>query len=168
MADFAQAYEKTMKAEGGYVLHHVAGDRGGQTYAGISRVHNPSWPGWQHIDRGDTPPTPLVRDFYRQRFWDLIKGDKIVHQQTAESIYDFAVNAGSAVAIKLAQTVVGAAPDGVIGPKTLAALNAYDPDRFALAYALAKLSRYREIVRRDRTQSKFLFGWLNRTLDQLA
>ena len=36
-----------------------------------------------------------------------------------------------------------------------------------LAYALAKITRYRDIVQRDRTQGKFLLGWLNRTLNGL-
>lgn len=37
MSDFAVAYERMIRNEGGYVLHQVAGDRGGQTYAGIAR-----------------------------------------------------------------------------------------------------------------------------------
>ncbi len=50
MANFEQAYDKMMEDEGGYVLHEVQGDRGGQTYAGIARKMNPKWEGWQHID----------------------------------------------------------------------------------------------------------------------
>ena len=73
-----------------------------------------------------------------------------------------------ATAVRLAQIVSGATPDGKIGPKTLAALNAMDPDKFALAYALAKLARYRDIVTKDRTQQKFLLGWINRTLREAA
>lgn len=58
--------------------------------------------------------------------------------------------------------------DGGIGPKTLAALNGCEPELFALKYALAKVSRYAEICNRDRTQSKFLLGWINRTLKELT
>ncbi|NDF50116.1 MAG: surface-binding protein, partial [Betaproteobacteria bacterium] len=61
MADFAPAYEAMIRNEGGYVLHDVPGDRGGQTYAGIARNMNPRWPGWALIDRGQDVPAQLVR-----------------------------------------------------------------------------------------------------------
>jgi lysozyme family protein len=168
MADFLPAYESMLISEGGYKLHTVAGDRGGMTYAGIARNRWPNWPGWRDIDHGETPDTALVRDFYRVNFWDRVRGDDIADQHVARSLFDFAVNAGTGTAIKLAQIVVGATPDGAFGPKTLTALNAMDGDRFVLAYALAKIARYRDIVTRDRTQQKFLLGWINRTLKEAA
>lgn len=167
MADFLPAYEAMIRNEGGYVLHDVPGDRGGMTYAGIARNMNPQWPGWTLIDRGAEVPAQLVREFYKAHYWNPIHGDQITSQVIAQTIFDFHVNAG-AVARKLAQLVVGATPDGAIGPKTLAALNAYDPDRFVMAYALAKIARYRDIVARDRSQLKFLLGWINRTLQGVA
>ncbi|NBW20755.1 MAG: N-acetylmuramidase [Caulobacteraceae bacterium] len=167
MADFLPAYEAMIRNEGGYVLHDVPGDRGGQTYAGIARNMNPRWPGWALIDRGQDVPAQLVREFYKINFWDPIQGDRIISQVIAQTIFDFHVNAG-AVARKLAQLVVGATPDGAIGDKTLAALNAYDEERFVMAYALAKIARYRDIVSRDRSQLKFLLGWINRTLQGVA
>lgn len=167
MADFLPAFEAMIRNEGGYVLHNVEGDRGGMTYAGIARNMNPQWPGWALIDAKQDVPAALVREFYKINYWAPIRGDELQHQSTAQAIFDFHVNAG-AVARKLAQLVVGATPDGVIGAKTAAALNAYDPDKFVLAYALAKIARYRDIVTRDRTQGKFLLGWINRTLQGLA
>lgn len=164
MADFLPAYEAMIRNEGGYVLHQVAGDRGGMTYAGIARNMNPSWVGWEVIDQGGTPHADMVRAFYRARFWAPIRGDELQHQVTAQAIFDFGVNAGVGVASKLAQLVVGATPDGQIGSRTVAALNACPPERFVMAYALAKIARYRDIVTRDRTQQKFLLGWINRTL----
>jgi lysozyme family protein len=164
MADFAQAYEVMIRNEGGYVLHTVPGDRGGMTYAGIARNMNPSWAGWLVVDSGGEPHADMVRAFYRSRFWAPIRGDDLEHQATAQAIFDFGVNAGVGVASKLAQLVVGATPDGQIGPRTVASLNAYEPERFVMAYALAKIARYRDIVTRDRTQQKFLLGWINRTL----
>ncbi len=168
MADFAPAFEEMIVNEGGYKLTNIAGDRGGQTYAGIARTMNPQWPGWAAVDRGEVPPSELVRAFYRANFWDAVAGDAIADQSVAANLFDFGVNAGPRVAVKLAQLVVGATPDGVPGPKTVAALNAASPDLFIARYALAKLGRYRDIVTRDRSQIKFLLGWINRTLKEAS
>jgi lysozyme family protein len=77
------------------------------------------------------------------------------------------VNSGTRTAVKLAQLVVGSQPDGVLGPKTVEALAAMDGDSFKKSYALAKVARYAAICNRNRTQSKFLLGWINRTLKSL-
>ncbi|MFZ4110388.1 MAG: glycoside hydrolase family 108 protein [Polymorphobacter sp.] len=172
MADFARAFERTLMAEGGYQLTNVSGDRGGQTYAGIARNPNPQWPGWAFIDRGEIPPTQMVRDFYRDGWWTPIRGDEIADQRVAESIFDFGVNTSAygrpAVAVKLAQIVAGVTPDGDFGPKTLQAVNAMDGALFAARYTVAKIARYRDIVARDRTQIKFLLGWISRALKGAA
>jgi lysozyme family protein len=170
MADFSISYVKTLAAEGGYVLHAVSGDRGGMTYAGISRNAHPSWSGWADIDAGRTPPPTAVQAFYRTRFWDPLRGDKIKHQAIADSIYDFAVNAGLKVACSLAQTVatrvlgLPVAVDGIIGPKTLIALAQCDPDRFVAEYTLGRVAYYCGLVRRNRAQIKFIIGWVSRAL----
>lgn len=168
MADFLPAFEKMIRAEGGYKLHTVSGDTGGQTYAGIARNKNPQWPGWAAVDRGDLPDAGVVRAFYKPLYWDAIMGDDLTSQDVAESVFDFGVNAGPALAKKLAQLVVGTTPDGVFGPLTVAALNAYDADQFKAHYALAKIKRYLDITNRDPVQVKFLRGWLNRTFAGLA
>ena len=164
MAEFLPAFERMIVNEGGYVLHTVAGDRGGMTYAGIARNFHPSWQGWKVIDQGETPPAELVRQFYRSNFWAPLRLDDVEHQEVAGNLFDFGVNAGLSTAAKLAQLVVGATPDGKIGAKTLQALNAIDTDLFVARYALAKIARYRDIVTGNRTQQRFLVGWINRVL----
>lgn len=168
MAEFLPAFESMILHEGGYILHDVPGDRGGQTYAGISRKNWPSWPGWAAIDAQRDPPVDDVRAFYRTHFWAPLRLDQVQHQAVARSLFDFAVNAGTGTAAKLAQLVAGVTPDGAIGPKSLEAINAVQPEVFVLRYTLAKLSRYEQIVRRDRTQAQFLLGWVSRSLKEAA
>lgn len=168
MADFIPAFESMILNEGGYILHDVQGDRGGQTYAGISRKNWPAWQGWAVLDAGGDPPVDEVRAFYRTHFWAPLQLDKVAHQPVARTLFDFAVNAGTTTAAKLAQLVAGATPDGRIGPKSLEAINAMPPEVFVLRYTLAKLARYEQIVRRDRSQSKFLLGWVSRTIKEAA
>ena len=163
---FDAAFSATMRREGGYVLHNVPGDTGGQTYAGIARNKNPQWPGWAHIDRGAIPPTAMVRDFYHANFWLPMGCDKM-RPDIAASVFDFGVNTGTRVAVRLAQIVAGVESDGVAGPITIAALNRLSLNAFHLGYFAAKMERYANIVRANRTQSKFLAGWLNRSLDAL-
>lgn len=172
MADFLPAYERMIVVdEGGYKLTDIPGDLGGLTYAGIARKMNPQWAGWAAIDRGETPPTSLVRDFYRAGWWAPIRGDDIRDQRVAVSLFSFAVNSSAwgrpATAVKLAQIVLGVTPDGFLGDKTLAALNAYDPPLFLAHYALARVARRAATCNKDRTQEKFLLGWINRDLGSL-
>jgi lysozyme family protein len=168
MANFGPAFEKMIHDEGGYQLTDIPGDRGGQTYAGIARKPNPDWAGWQFIDRKDFgSATPLVREFYKSNFWDRVRGDDLTNQAIAETIFNFGVNTGTGVAIKLAQLIVGVTPDGAIGPKTLERLNICTAEKFLPAYALAKIQRYVNICMKDRSQSKFLLGWCRRSLEGL-
>lgn len=171
MATFDPAFDKMIQNEGGYRLVNVQADRGGQTYAGIARNYHPNWAGWRYIDTGDMQNlelSSLVRDFYKTQFWDKVAGDKISSQIIAEAIFDFGVNAGTTTAVKLAQIVVGSVPDGRIGPVTLDKLSNLDETLFAVKYAIAKIARYAEICNKDRSQSKFLLGWINRTIRGLS
>jgi lysozyme family protein len=170
MANFEQAFEKMIADEGGYVLHTVPGDTGGMTYAGIARNKNPNWGGWNLIDHNEINNallTSFVRAFYKTDFWDRLRGDEITNQVVAESVFNFGVNTGMGVAVKLAQLIVGATPDGAVGNVTLQKFNNVEPEAFKKAYALAKITRYADICNKNRTQSKFLLGWINRTLSGL-
>lgn len=166
MAEFLPAFDRMIRNEGGYKLTDIKGDKGGQTYAGIARSRWPSWQGWAFVDQNQVPPTSLVREFYRENFWNKVRGGDLVHQGTAESLFDFAVNAGTSTAIKLAQIVAGVHSDGALGPISMKAINSLQVDYFRPHFAMAKIARYRDIVVRDRTQIKFLLGWINRTLKE--
>ena len=74
MADFPPLHRDLIRKEGGYRLINVPGDRGGQTYAGISRNANPNWPGWALIDRGADDEDPVLEELadelYRIKYWN--------------------------------------------------------------------------------------------------
>lgn len=175
MADFTKAFKLTMKAEGGYV--NDPDDPGGETYKGIARTGNSKWPGWINIDMNKTKrnfPKNLeddpdlqnkVRELYKINYWDKILGDDIQDQDIAESIFDFAVNAGPRTSSKLAQIAVQAEPDGVIGPVTLGKLNAEDTRTFLAVFAIAKIGRYVKICENRKESRKYFFGWVKRTLE---
>ena len=166
MADFLPAYQKTIVAEGGLKLTNISGDAGGQTYAGISRHANPQWEGWELVDKGITPPERLVQVFYKSFYWDCIMGDKLDNQDTAENLFDFAVNGGVDTAKHLAQHAAKVTPDRIFGSKTIIAINSMDQELFQLRFDIYKIDRYRDIVTAKPVNAKFLLGWINRTLNQ--
>lgn len=168
MADFNQAFGRMLGHEGGLQLSNIELDRGARTFAGISSRYWPDWPGWALVNVGafdDPVLLDLVKDFYRSEFWDVVQGDALLEQEVAESIFDFAVNAGAHTSIKRAQEVAGADTDGVAGPQTVRAVNALRTSDFLPRFALAKIRRYVGICGSDATQKKFLLGWIIRALD---
>lgn len=173
MADFEQAFQKTLANEGGFVHSNLPDDSGGETFAGVARNHHPTWPGWAIIDsRGVHDPrlTGLVREFFLANFWNPIHGNDIASQMIAESIYDMAVNSGVGTAARLVQIAVGTVPDGVIGAKTLAAINALDAETipaeqvFNLQLFTLKVSRFLDIGRKKKSQRQFYQSWIDRAL----
>ncbi|ODS23311.1 N-acetylmuramidase [Candidatus Endobugula sertula] len=175
MADFKIAIEATLKAEGGYV--NDLDDPGGETYKGIARNRNAKWPGWVNIDllknkrqfpknlEDDVDLQSKVLALYEANYWDKIKGDDITDQDVAESIFDFAVNAGPRTSSKLAQIAVSAKADGVIGPNTLEKINTDNKRAFLATFALAKIGRYVNICENRKESRKYFFGWVRRTLE---
>jgi len=178
MADFSKAFELMIAHEGGYV--NDPDDPGGETYKGVARKIFSKWNGWTTIDilkRQSGFPASLdknedlqsaISDFYRVNFWDKINGDQISDQRVASSIFDFAVNAGSGTSSSLAQMVVGAKADGVIGQNSLKSINDFDPEHFLSAFTVAKIARYVSIVKKRPTSRKYFYGWVIRALGENA
>jgi len=167
MADFKEAIPHILKWEGGY--SNIADDKGGVTYAGISRKNNPNWTGWKTIDALPHPPKtgallpdlqPSVNALYKVNYWNKIIGDKIQNQGVATFLFDWFVNSGYH-AIEGAQRVTGSKVDGVMGNGTLAAINNYKGD-FKAKLIEERTAFVNRIVKNSPVQAKFLKGWLNR------
>lgn len=176
MAIFEEALDITLRHEGGYV--NDPNDLGGETYRGVARTRNPTWAGWQIVDRnknlGDFPKSldsdaelqSQIRELYKLNYWDRVWGDQIVDQAVAATLFDFGVNAGPGKSIELAQSCVGVDVDGIIGPNTLAALNGVDPKIFLPLFTLAKIKRYIELCEHRSDNKAYFYGWVKRALAQ--
>ena len=130
--------DKLIIAEGGYKLTNVKNDRGGETYAGISKRANPYWEGWATLDgchpNEDVPEEivnalkPLVRDLYFEKYWKAAGLNKAiwVDYQTytevaelQELLFHISVLSGSKISIYCLQNSLGGiSVDGIWGPKT--------------------------------------------------
>lgn len=182
MAEFNTAYDKVRKHEGGYVNN--PSDRGGETYAGITRRYYPAWPGWRLIDRkktsggfpeslhGNGELQTMVRALYKKEFWDQLGLDKIDSQLLADELFDTSVNMGLIPAGVILQKSLNLLNrnqqlfpdmkvDGRPGNITFRALN-----RIANVPLLIKVmnifqgARYIEICERDPSQEVFFAGWI--------
>jgi lysozyme family protein len=126
--NFDPSLKHVLVHEGGYVNHPK--DPGGATNKGVTQdVYN------TYRARRKLVPASVkvisdheVKDIYRTQYWDKIKGDDLP-AGVDYCVFDFAVNSGVSRAIKYLQGAVGATPDGIIGPATLAAVKRMDPTR---------------------------------------
>lgn len=171
MADFEIAIVKTLAREGGSKYTETPGDAGGATKYGISQRSYPQL-NIKNLTEAE------ARAIYKRDYWDKVLGDSINSQALAESIFDFAVNAGVSTSVKITQKTINRIlpaaldEDGAMGKRTLAAINhcsqfTNSRDLFLSVFALAKIQRYADMCNKNREQSKFLLGWVNRTLGDL-
>lgn len=100
-----------------------------------------------------------VADIYGRYYWTPIKGQSIQSQAVATALLDIAVLCGPSAATRMLQSALGCTPDGVMGPKTLAAINQASPADALQGLSLKACSYFSAIALRDATQAKFLPGW---------
>ena len=167
MANFEKHIDDLIRKEGGYKLINVKHDRGGMTYAGISRKNNPQWNGWGYIDDGIEVGDTAVQLFYKQKYWDKMFLDTCKSDAVASVLLSSCVLSGVRRASRMAQVAAGVKVDGYIGPKTLNAINTMEPRLFVALFALLRIDRFREIANRNKTQRKFLRGWINRVYEEM-
>lgn len=116
-----------LKHEGGFVDHPR--DPGGATNQGVTQAVYDDWREDHQL------PKQSVRDIsavevmalYKTQYWNRVKGDELP-SGVDYAVFDFAVNSGNNRAARYLQQVVGANPDGQIGPATLAIIGKLDRD----------------------------------------
>ncbi|HOY24101.1 MAG TPA: glycosyl hydrolase 108 family protein [Cellvibrio sp.] len=162
MANFNDAIVITLAKEGGAKFTDVPNDRGGATKYGISQAAYPT------LDIRNLTEQQ-ARDIYKRDYWDRVRGDDIKSQIIAENIFDTAVNMGVRTTSRLVQNMLDIEPaDGVIGSASLGVINQQAEKEFLAHFTLVKIGYYASICNKNRTQSKFLLGWVNRALGGAA
>ena len=149
--------------EGGYA--NVKGDKGGPTNRGITLATYQSVYGKAKTAADLKKLTDEQWEYiFRKLFWEKCWGDQITNQSVANLLVDFAWHSGVATAVKRLQQVIGAEDDGVIGPKTITAMNRYAKGWWVMFDQLKvkRISYLNGIVKKNPSQQKFLKGWLNR------
>jgi len=114
-----------------------------------------------------------AKEIYKIFFWDANRYGEINDQSIAEKVFDMAVLMGAPQANKCLQKffnwdhigngILGV--DGIIGDITLECLNDDRCLNFVLNEFKLNCTKYFiSICNKDKSQSKFLLGWLNRIM----
>jgi lysozyme family protein len=172
MADFGPAMRKTLRIEQGYNTNPR--DPGGETLFGIARRHQPNWAGWLMVDslknhlQGPELAKALnthegllasAQQYYQRNFWHF---DQVKDQGVANKLFDMSVNMGQDTAAKILQRSAGVDVDGVLGPKTMAAVNGMDPEKLMNELRIQSALHYRDLVAKNSKLQEFLPDWLAR------
>lgn len=158
-SNWKRSFELMLKSEGSFVNHPQ--DPGGMTNLGVTKRVWEQWVGRESNEKEMRNLTPaMVEPLYKRKYWDACKCDDLP-EGLDYLVFDFAVNAGPGRSIKTLQTAVGTTPDGIIGPKTLAAVRAIDPHELIEKFSVAKTEFYESLP----TFPTFGRGWLNRVAD---
>lgn len=100
------------------------------------------------------------RDILHTMYWNKWKADLIEDQTVANMLVDWVWGSGASIGIKRPQKLLKVVQDGIVGPKTIAAVN-NTPD-FLKALYEARKAHFEAIVKAKPTSKKFLKGWMNR------
>jgi len=127
---FEEAFERVIGHEGGYV--NDPRDPGGETHYGISKRSYP-----MEDIMGLT--IERARLLYRRDYWGPA-GCDAVPDAIKFDLFDMAVNSGVKTAIKTLQCAAGADVDGIIGPRTLLAVQSMPAARLVARFNGARLA----------------------------
>lgn len=124
--NFSRSLNAVLAEEGGWANHPK--DPGGPTMKGVTLA---SFKRYVKPDATEADLRALTNEqagvIYRRFYWDEVMGAELPDGIDL-AIFDFAVNSGPGRAAKTLQTIVGAKTDGKIGPETIKAVKAADPD----------------------------------------
>lgn len=159
LADFILSFE------GGYVNH--PNDKGGPTNMGVTLK---TWQtqGYDKNNDGriDAKDVKLITkadaiSILLRCYWNRWKADGIKDQSIANILVDWIWISGTP-GITLVQAMLGIRADGIVGSRTLKALNAQNPQQFFARIKARRKQYIAGIIARNPSQRVFEKGWLRR------
>ena len=170
MANIDKLIPHIIKWEGGSKFTNDPLDRGGATKYGITlntlqSIHyDINHDGKVNVDDVKSLQLDDFKHILKSQYWDRWKADDIVNQSIANLLVDWTWGSGK-WAITISQSLLGVPADGVVGMKTINALNGTNQKDIYNKVWQARKEFYEKIVKNNPSQSKWLRGWLNRLND---
>lgn len=155
-ARFERCVDFVLRMEGGFTDN--PSDPGGPTNLGVTMPTLTAFRG-HPVSKADisalTPDT--VKPLYRELFWCRVLGD-LLPAGVDLCLLDSAVNMGPGKAARLLQRVLALTQDGLIGPRTIAAVNRFPAPALIDSLGSYRLAYYQALP----TWDEFGKGWSNR------
>jgi murein L,D-transpeptidase YcbB/YkuD len=182
MADINKSLVYLFECEYGNIAAHALERAAGEsflTYKGLQERDDADFAGWAKIHaaldmyggdkkmagvylESDYALYKTVVEYYKTHYWDKCRLDEVTNQHIADEIFIAAVLYSPLPAIKMAQRVVGVADDGIIGEKTLAALNSFDATVFDKVYDNEEIHRAELLCAKNPKLAINYRGWVAR------
>jgi lysozyme family protein len=105
-------------------------------------------------------PVDLAKRIYLEEYWNAVRADELP-SLVRYAVFDAAVNSGVRQSVLWLQRALGVADDGSLGPKTVAAANAANPD----ALRARLISQRLRFLTNLNTFGAFGRGWTRRCCD---
>lgn len=153
--NFDVAFAKLLGHEGEFSDH--PDDPGGKTRYGITEAVA------RRVGyRGDMRELPLdlAKRIYKAEYWDAVRADEMP-PAVRYVLFDAAVNSGVGQAARWLQNAAGVTPDGVIGSRTMAAVNALDANGLKSRMLANRLRMMTNLA----NWPSFSRGWARRIAD---
>ena len=154
--NFRACLSFTLQEEGGFVDNPR--DPGGATNKGITLTTFRRYDPGATVDDLREIGDAMVAGIYAKGYWVPVDGDSLPSGIDL-AVFDFGVNAGPGTAIRLLQRAVGVADDGILGPISMAAINAAVPADVISALGRLQMQHYQELD----DWPTFGDGWTART-----
>ena len=132
MSAFDDAFANTLGPEGGFADNPA--DPGGATMYGVTEAVARKW---GYTGKMQDLPLETAKQIAKQEYWDPYQCDALI-PMVAFQVFDAVYNGGDAV--RWLQQSSGATVDGVMGPKTIAAVNLVNPYVMVMRFLALRLT----------------------------
>lgn len=157
--NFVKCLEIILEHEGGFVDHPK--DPGGATNKGVTlKTYKEFLKKDVTVDDLKNIPEEHLESLYKEKFWNKLSADELPNGLDL-TMFDWAVNSGFIKPAKSLQLIIGAVPDGYLGPNSIKSLNEFDGDTQGLINYIC--DEREEFYHNLSTFETFGKGWLRRT-----